>query len=30
MAPNSPVDKAPEPITERGPRLHKAGEAGFR
>jgi trehalose utilization protein len=29
-APNVPVDKAPEPIEERGPRLHKAGEAGFR
>lgn len=29
-APNVPVEKAPEPIEERGPRLHKAGEAGFR
>ena len=29
-APNSPVDKALEPIVERGPRLHHAGEAGFR
>ena len=29
-APNTPVDKAPEKITERGPRLHQAGEAGFR
>ena len=29
-APNVPVDKAPEPITERGPKLHKPGEAGFR
>jgi trehalose utilization protein len=30
VAPNSPVDKAPEKITERGPRLHKAGETGLR
>lgn len=29
-APNRPVDKAPEPLTERGPRLHKPGEQGFR
>ena len=29
-APNVPVDKAPEPIKEKGPRLHKPGEAGFR
>jgi len=29
-APNVPVDKALEPITERGPRLHKAGEEGYR
>ncbi len=29
-APNVPVDKAPEKITERGPRLHKPGEEGFR
>ena len=29
-APNTPVDKALEPIVERGPRLHHAGEAGFR
>lgn len=29
-APNTPVDKALEPITERGPRLHHAGEKGFR
>lgn len=28
-APNVPVDDAPERITERGPRLHKDGEAGF-
>ena len=29
-APNTPVDKALEPILERGARLHHAGEAGFR
>lgn len=29
-APNVPVEKAIEPIVERGPRLHKAGEAGLR
>ena len=29
-APNVPVDKAPEPIEERGPKLHQAGEAGYR
>jgi trehalose utilization protein len=29
-APNVPVDKAPEQITERGPKLHQAGEAGYR
>ncbi|WP_337267646.1 ThuA domain-containing protein [Oryzifoliimicrobium ureilyticus] len=29
-APNVPVEKALEPITERGPKLHKAGEAGYR
>ncbi|MBB4065794.1 ThuA domain-containing protein [Gellertiella hungarica] len=29
-APNVPVDKAPEKIEERGPKLHKAGEAGLR
>lgn len=29
-APNTPVDKAPEKIEERGPRLHHAGEKGFR
>ena len=28
--PNVPVDKALEPITERGPKLHKAGEEGYR
>ena len=29
-APNVPIDKAPEPITARGPKLHAAGEAGFK
>ena len=29
-APNVPVGKAPEKITEKGPKLHKAGEEGFR
>lgn len=29
-APNVPVEKAPEKIVERGPRLHKPGEAGLR
>ena len=29
-APNVPVDKALEKIVERGPRLHQAGQAGFR
>ena len=29
-APNVPVDQALEPITERGPRLHKDGEEGYR
>jgi len=29
-APNVPVDKALEPIEERGPKLHAAGEAGLR
>lgn len=29
-APNVPVDRALEPITERGPRLHHDGEAGYR
>jgi trehalose utilization protein len=29
-APNVPVDKALEPITERGPRLHQAGEEGYK
>ena len=29
-APNVPVDKALEPLQERGPRLHQDGEEGFR
>ena len=29
-APNLPVDKALEPLEERGPRLHQDGEEGFR
>ncbi|MDP5307386.1 ThuA domain-containing protein [Paracoccus spongiarum] len=29
-APNVPVHEALEPIEERGPRLHEAGEAGYR
>jgi trehalose utilization protein len=29
-APNVPVEAALEPIVERGPKLHKAGEAGYR
>jgi len=29
-APNVPVDSAPEKITERGPKLHQAGEKGLR
>jgi trehalose utilization protein len=29
-APNVPVEKALEPIEERGPKLHAHGEAGFR
>jgi trehalose utilization protein len=29
-APNVPVDKAPEKIEARGPRLHAEGEAGLR
>ncbi|MBB6484129.1 ThuA domain-containing protein [Rhizobium lusitanum] len=29
-APNVPVEKALEQIVERGPRLHQAGEAGYR
>ena len=28
--PNVPIEKAPEPLTVKGPSLHKAGEAGFR
>lgn len=30
VAPNVPVETALEPITERGPKLHKDGEAGYR
>ncbi len=30
LAPNVPVDSALEPIEERGPRLHQAGEEGYR
>ena len=29
-APNVPVETALEPIVERGPKLHEAGEAGYR
>lgn len=29
-APNVPHDKAPVPVTPRGPRLHKDGEQGYR
>lgn len=29
-APNVPADKAPVPLTVKGPALHKPGEAGFR
>jgi trehalose utilization protein len=29
-APNVPVDKALEPLVERGGKLHEAGEAGYR
>jgi trehalose utilization protein len=29
-APNVPVDRAPEKIVERGPKLHAAGEKGLR
>jgi trehalose utilization protein len=29
-APNVPVETALEPLVERGPRLHQAGEAGYR
>jgi trehalose utilization protein len=29
-APNVPVDAAPEPIVERGPKIHSPGEEGFR
>ena len=27
---NVPVEKAPEPIVERGPKLHAAGEEGYK
>lgn len=30
QAPNVPADRAPERIVERGPRLHKQGEEGFK
>jgi trehalose utilization protein len=30
IAPNRPTEKAPEPITEKGPKLHKPGEEGLR
>lgn len=29
-APNTPVEQAPEKITERGPKLHADGEEGFK
>jgi trehalose utilization protein len=29
-APNVPVDRAPEPLTAKGPSLHRPGEEGFR
>ena len=29
-APNVPVDKAPEKIEERGPKLHQSGQQGLR
>jgi len=29
-APNVPVERAPEPIEERGPKLHAPGEKGLR
>ncbi|MBF2735014.1 MAG: ThuA domain-containing protein [Betaproteobacteria bacterium AqS2] len=29
-APNVPAASAPEPLTERGPKLHAAGEEGFK
>ncbi len=29
-AANVPIDKAPEPLTEKGPKLHAPGEAGWR
>ncbi len=30
IAPNVPVEAAPEKIEERGPKLHADGEEGFR
>ncbi len=30
VAPNVPVEQALEPIEERGPKLHAAGEEGYR
>lgn len=29
-SPNVPADKAPNPLTIKGPRLHADGEEGFR
>ncbi|MEO7933905.1 MAG: ThuA domain-containing protein [Chthoniobacterales bacterium] len=29
-APNIPIEKAPEPLEAKGPRLHKEGEAGYK
>jgi trehalose utilization protein len=29
-APNVPVERALEPIVERGPKLHAAGEEGYK
>lgn len=29
-APNVSVDRSPEPLVEKGPKIHKAGEAGYR
>ncbi len=29
-APNVPAEQAPEPLTERGPKLHSAGQEGLR
>jgi trehalose utilization protein len=30
QAPNVPADRAPEPLTAKGPRLHREGEEGYR